>query len=187
MKDKVLVVVDMQNDFINGSLGTSEAQQIVENVAKKIRKHDGYILVTLDTHQDNYFETLEGKLLPVMHCLKYTDGWNLNEDIRAALFGKEYYMIEKPTFGTSQIGSSIKMWAAKNLGSFDFEIEIVGLCSDICVISNALLLRSEYPNVPITVYEDCCAGVTPQKHEAAMSVMESCQITVKRSEQSDKG
>ena len=173
---KVLIVVDMQNDFIDGSLGTQEAKNIVHSVCEKIRNFDGKIYVTLDTHQDNYLDTFEGKNLPVEHCIKGTNGWLINQSVRNALRGKDYSFIEKPTFGTTQLGSSIQMLSIENKG--DFEIEMIGLCTDICVISNALMLRAKFPEVKITVDASCCAGVTPESHEASLMTMRMCQIQV---------
>lgn len=174
---KFLVVIDMQNDFIDGSLGTPEAEAIVENVCRKIGSDEwDKIFVTQDTHEDNYLDTYEGKNLPVPHCIRGMAGWLLNASVRKMLSNKNYQMIEKPTFGTTQIASSIKMQAIESKG--DFSIEVVGLCTDICVISNVLMLRAAYPNVPIIIDASCCAGVTPEKHKAALEVMKSCQITV---------
>lgn len=173
---KILVVVDMQNDFIDGSLGTQEALSIVQPVCEKIKNFDGKIYVTLDTHQDNYLETFEGKHLPVEHCIKGTNGWILNPLVRDALKGQDYNFIEKPTFGTTQLGSSLQMLTVENKG--DFEIEIIGLCTDICVVSNALMLRAKFPDVKITVDASCCAGVTPESHAAALTTMKMCQIDV---------
>lgn len=172
----VLVVVDMQNDFIDGSLGTPEACSIVRPVCEKIKSFEGKIYVTLDTHQDNYLETFEGKRLPVEHCIQGTDGWILNPLVRDALKGQDYTFIEKPTFGTTQLGSSLQMLTVENKG--DFEIEIIGLCTDICVVSNALMLRAKFPDVKITVDASCCAGVTPESHAAALTTMKMCQIDV---------
>lgn len=174
--EKILIVVDMQNDFIDGSLGTQEARSIVQSVCEKIKDFDGKIYVTLDTHQDDYLDTFEGKHLPVEHCIKGTNGWILNESVRNALKGKDYIFIEKPTFGTTQLGSSIQMLTTEN--KRDFEIEVIGLCTDICVISNVLMLRAKFPDKKITVDASCCAGVTPEKHKAALEVMKSCQIDV---------
>jgi nicotinamidase-related amidase len=172
---KILVVVDMQNDFITGSLGTEEAQKIVPNVEKKIESYiadDHYIIMTQDTHEDDYLETLEGKMLPVKHCIADTEGWKIHESL---IFNKQVVVLEKCTFGTFQ-------FAVVHLGMDEIkdedEIEIVGLCTDICVISNALILRSLYPNNRIICDASCCAGTAPEKHDAALEVMKSCQIEV---------
>lgn len=179
---KFMVVVDMQNDFITGSLGTPEAKAIVPNVVERInafnREEGGILLVgTLDTHDKDYADTLEGKLLPVLHCIKGTEGWKLHPSIEE-LVDVDYFC-EKPTFGSLDL--MVKLSAVESLWPDPLtEIEIMGLCTDICVISNALLLRAAFPNVPIKVYANCCAGTTPEKHEAALKVMESCQIEVIR-------
>ena len=171
---KVLVVVDMQKDFVDGSLGTKEAVQIVPNVAEKIRAFDGDIFVTYDTHFENYLETAEGRKLPVEHCIKGTDGWKLDKDVAAALEGKVYTPVEKLTFGSVALPGMIE----KAAGGEEFCVELIGLCTDICVVSNALLIKAAFPEVPIAVDSACCAGVTPEKHEAALETMRSCQIDV---------
>lgn len=173
--EKILVVVDMQNDFIDGLLGTEEARSIVEFVYGKIIEFGGQIFVTQDTHSDNYLETLEGRHLPVEHCIANTEGWLINSFIRNALKSKNYAFIEKETFGSMKLVDKIAKILDKGVKG---SIEIVGLCSDICVVSNALMLRSAFPNTEITVDASCCAGVTPEKHKAAMEVMKSCQINV---------
>ena len=169
---KILVVVDMQKDFVDGALGTKEAQSIVPAAAKKIGAFEGEIFVTLDTHGEDYLETQEGKNLPVTHCVKGTPGWKLDKKIAAALKNKEHTLVEKPTFGSTQLPKLVK----KAVGRGKFSIELIGLCTDICVISNALLLKAHFPEAPIAVDASCCAGVTPEKHEAALETMRSCQI-----------
>lgn len=171
---KILVVVDMQNDFIDGALGSPEAELIVNNVVKKITEFDGKIFVTLDTHFDNYMETSEGKNLPVPHCIKNTNGWKLNSKVSEALANKKYEFVEKITFGSVDLPSLIK----NVIGEDDAEITLVGLCTDICVVSNALILKAMFPEITILVDASCCAGVTPGKHEAALETMKSCQIKV---------
>lgn len=171
---KVLVVVDMQNDFVDGALGTKEAVGIVDNVVSKIQSFDGKIIVTLDTHQHNYLETSEGKKLPVPHCIRMTNGWLLNEKVMMALSGKDYKTIEKRTFGSTRLVNEIR----KIKGDDDIEIEFVGLCTDICVVSNALLLKAYFPEVKMIVDASCCAGVTPESHNAALTTMKSCHIDV---------
>ena len=171
---KFLVVVDMQNDFIDGSLGTPEAQAIVPAAAGRIRacRAAGYTLVaTLDTHGENYLETPEGKKLPVCHCIRGTEGWNLNPLIREAL--GDCLLVEKPTFGSTRLPEVIRSGLAPEDCP---DIELIGLCTDICVISNALLLKAAFPDAAIRVRPDCCAGVTPEKHRAALEVLQSCQI-----------
>ena len=163
---KTLIVVDMQNDFITGSLGTKEAQEILPNVKEKIRQYqenNDEILFTRDTHQTDYLNTPEGKKLPVEHCIEGTEGWKIAEGLEVP--GCTY--IDKPTFG----------WTHWNERSFD-EIELIGLCTDICVVSNALILKATFPEVEITVDANCCAGVTPETHQAALETMKMCQIHV---------
>ena len=171
---KFLVVVDMQKDFVDGSLGTLEAVAIVPNVVKKINEFDGDIFVTYDTHFDNYMSTSEGKKLPVPQCIKGTDGWKLDSNVAKALQGKEYTEVEKITFGSVDLPDLI----FKAAGDEDFSIELVGLCTDICVVSNTLILKANYPEKSITVDASCCAGVTPESHNAALTTMKMCQINV---------
>lgn len=170
----ILVVVDMQKDFVDGTLGTGEAVAIVDNVAAKIAAHNGPIVVTYDTHSENYMDTAEGKKLPVPHCIKDTDGWQLNDRVAEALAGKEYTPIEKPTFGSVKLPRLVEELAAGE----DFSLELIGLCTDICVVSNALLLKANFPEIPISVDASCCAGVTPESHTAALTTMSFCQIDV---------
>ena len=170
---KILVVVDMQNDFIDGALGTQEALAIVDNVKDKIREYDKQdIFVTMDTHTPDYLNTQEGINLPVEHCIKGTEGWLVRSDIAELLNGANVY--EKPTFGSVRLARDIAEIAAAE----DIEIEMVGLCTDICVVSNALLLKAVMPEVPISVDPACCAGVTPESHEAALKTMQMCQIHI---------
>ena len=171
---KILVVVDMQNDFVDGALGSGEAVAIVPAVVKKIRDFDGEIFVTYDTHYENYMETAEGSKLPVPHCIKGTDGWKLNRDVMTALEEKTYTPVEKLTFGSVDLPGLIR----KAVGDEEFTVEVIGLCTDICVVSNALMIKANFPEAPITVDAACCAGVTPEKHEAALETMRSCQIDV---------
>ncbi len=170
-----LVVVDMQNDFVDGALGSAEAAAIVPAVAEKIKAFCGDIFVTCDTHFENYMQTAEGRKLPVPHCIKGTYGWALNADVAAALAGKKYTPVEKLTFGSTALPHLIRAAA----GPEDFSVELVGLCTDICVVSNALLLKAAFPEAPIAVDAACCAGVTPEKHAAALETMRSCQIDVR--------
>ena len=171
---KFLVIVDMQKDFVDGSLGSKEAQAMIPAAVKKIKGFKGEIFVTLDTHSKNYLETAEGKKLPVVHCVKGTDGWQLDENIKAALGKKEYTPVEKGTFGSVKLPKLIKNAA----GDEPFSVEFIGLCTDICVVSNVLLVKASFPEAPISVDSACCAGVTPEKHEAALETMRSCQIDV---------
>ncbi|MEE3449825.1 MAG: isochorismatase family cysteine hydrolase [Acutalibacteraceae bacterium] len=171
---KILVAVDLQNDFIDGALGTKEAQAIVENAAKKISEHNDLIYVTYDTHFEDYADTLEGKNLPVAHCIKGTKGWQLNDRIQQALTGKKYTKVEKVTFGSVNLPKLIK----QDTNGEPYEIELIGLCTDICVVSNALLLKANFPQVNVSVDANCCAGVTPELHNAALKTMGSCQIKI---------
>ena len=163
----ILIIVDMQNDFIDGALGTKEAKAIVPDVVKKIKDFDGEIIYTRDTHEENYLDTQEGRNLPVAHCIKGTPGWELDK----ALQGYEGKCFEKPTFGSKELAE----WAA----SQEFEsVELIGLCTDICVISNALLLKAYMPEMPVSVDASCCAGVTPASHNNALEAMKMCQIAI---------
>ena len=169
---RVLVVVDMQNDFIDQALGTKEAEAIVDNVAAKIKGFDGPVIYTKDTHSEDYLDTQEGRNLPVTHCIKGSDGWQISPNIPV----KEGAMVfEKPTFGSKELGEYLEKLAKDN----DMEeIEVIGLCTDICVISNALLIKAYLPEVKITVDSSCCAGVTPESHANALEAMKMCQINV---------
>lgn len=163
---KTLIVVDMQKDFIDGSLGTGEAQAIVGNVKKKIAEYSARgdeIIFTRDTHGEDYLDTPEGKKLPVKHCIRGTEGWEIAQGLEVP--GCIY--IDKPTFGYTG-------WREQNFE----EIELVGLCTDICVVSNALILKAMFPDAEITVDAACCAGVTPKTHQAALETMKMCQIRV---------
>lgn len=169
-----LIVVDMQKDFVDGALGTEEAVAIVPYVAETISAFDGEIFATLDTHYENYMETSEGRHLPVPHCVKGTEGWQLDKTVAEALNKKGYTPVEKHTFGSVDLPGLLREAA----GEEDLTITLVGLCTDICVVSNALLLKVNFPEVPIAVVAAGCAGVTPQAHEAALTTMASCQITI---------
>lgn len=173
--EKILVVVDMQNDFVDGALGTKEAEGIVDYVASRIRNFDGRIIVTMDTHGWDYLETAEGKKLPAPHCIRLTQGWLLNEKTLAALEGKKYKVIEKKTFGAKKLVKELRKKKYKK----DMDIEFLGLCTDICVVSNALLAKAYFPEARISVDAKGCAGVTPQSHKAALETMKMCQIDVK--------
>ncbi len=176
---KVLIVVDMQKDFVDGALGTPEAAAIVPKVTEKIRGWQGPIAVTYDTHQADYLDTQEGKNLPVAHCIEGTDGWELNDRVARALEekGREtaVEIFRKPTFGSVALAHRLSALAAEEELE---EIVLIGLCTDICVISNALLVKACLPEVPITVDAACCAGVTPESHGNALSAMRLCQIAV---------
>lgn len=169
---KILIVIDMQNDFIDGALGTAEAVGIVENVKRKIRSYPpGDVIATMDTHGEDYLQTQEGKNLPVTHCVRGSEGWQLRPDIAELLSGQIY---EKPTFGSVRLATDLK----ERLAREPFELELVGLCTDICVVSNALLLKAMMPEVSISVDASCCAGVTVETHRAALQTMKTCQIKI---------
>lgn len=168
---KVLVVVDMQKDFIDGALGTKEAVAIVDDVAETIKSFDGEVVFTRDTHFDNYMETQEGKNLPVPHCIKDTDGWQLDKKLEV-LRTDDMRVFDKLTFGSVELAAYLK--ENKELE----QVTLVGLCTDICVISNALLIKANLPEVEIRVIEKCCAGVTTQSHVNALEAMKMCQIQI---------
>lgn len=179
--NKLLVVVDMQNDFIEGSLGTTEAMYAANMAAEKIHNWEGDIFYTLDTHDEHYLNTSEGRYLPVKHCIEGTAGHELNFEILKALFYKENKAkgIRKHTFGSADLVDEIKYWVEMaDEGIEELEVQFIGLCTDICVITNALLVKTFIPELKVTVDAICCAGVTPEKHEAALEVMKSCQIEV---------
>ena len=163
---KILLVIDMQNDFINGALGTPEAEAIVDRVAEIGKYPAGDVIATRDTHPENYLETQEGRNLPVVHCVKGTTGWELHPKIAAAL--KDAVVIDKPTFGSKELAAELA----------ELEITLVGLCTDICVVSNALLVKAFLPETTVRVIADCCAGVTPESHKAALDTMRMCQIQI---------
>ncbi|MCQ2433623.1 MAG: cysteine hydrolase [Oscillospiraceae bacterium] len=169
-----LIVVDMQKDFVDGALGSKEAVAIVPNAAEKIRTFDGKIFVTFDTHFADYMDTQEGKKLPVPHCIKDTDGWRLDKQIEAALADKDFVRVEKNTFGAKHLPKLIQ----DDAHGEEFTITLIGICTDICVVSNALLLKANFPEAEISVVKTCCAGVTPALHDAAITTMQSCQITM---------
>ena len=170
MSRKILIVIDMQNDFITGPLGSKEAQAIIPKVVEKVKSYNSEcVYFTKDTHYDNYLETLEGQRLPVPHCIINTEGWRIIDELY--FYAEESRGIfYKHTFGYED-------WIGFNWSDVE-EIELCGVCTDICVVSNALALRMFFPNTKITVDSSCCAGVTPEKHEAALEVMRSCQIDV---------
>ena len=169
----ILVVIDMQNDFIDGALGTPEAVAIVPKVMVKMMNFDGLVLATRDTHGEDYLERQEGKKLPVVHCIKGTHGWEIKDEIQQLLISQP---IDKPTFGSEALGKVLKD-LNNDVEPID-SITLVGLCTDICVISNAMLLRAFLPEVPIMVDASCCAGVTPESHERALEAMKACQIEI---------
>ena len=191
---KILIVIDMQNDFIDAALGSQEAVSIIEAVKEKIRSYPPEdVIATMDTHETDYLSTQEGKFLPVEHCIRDTHGWEIREDIMELLDEAEIY--EKPTFACEDLAQDLRGYAMDMKARADrlneiaenpeetvgeqIELELVGLCTDICVVSNALLLKALMPEVKISVDSSCCAGVTPEKHAAALETMRSCQVVVK--------
>ncbi len=170
----ILIVVDIQKDFVDGALGTTEAVAMVDNAAKKIKEFGGYIFVTFDTHFEKYMGNAEADKLPVPHCIKGTDGWELDRNIAKALEGKDFTIVEKLTFGSVELPNLIR----KVVGEEDFDITLIGLCTDICVVSNALILKANFPEKNIYVDAACCAGVTPETHNAALTTMKMCQINI---------
>lgn len=170
----VLIVVDMQNDFVSGALGTPEAREIVPAVVERVEegvRRGERILFTRDTHGADYLETQEGKHLPVPHCIRGTEGWEIVEPLRKYA----EHPIDKPTFGSSQLG---RLLLAENEGTPIEKVTLIGLCTDICVISNALLVKAFLPEAEVAVDAACCAGVTPESHRTALAAMGPCQITV---------
>lgn len=164
-----LIVVDMQNDFIGGSLANQAAQSVVNNVKELVENYDGQVIFTRDTHLSNYLDTQEGKKLPVIHCIQNTFGWEICDQL------KDYVknVVDKPTFGSTKLPNFII-----NFNETIDKIELCGVCTDICVIANAVILKSFFPEVPVNVYASCCAGVTPQSHNTALAAMKSLQINV---------
>ena len=172
---KLLVVVDMQNDFITGALENKEGQMIVDKLADYIRDFDGDIIATRDTHTEEYMATQEGKKLPVPHCIRGTEGWNIVPAVQAALDKKaetaSVRYIDKPTFGSCKLGETVAAEAYT-------DVELCGVCTDICVISNALLTKAFLPNAHVKVDASCCAGVTPSSHNTALEAMKACHVEV---------
>ncbi len=167
---KYLIVVDMQMDFISGTLGSDDAKAIVAGVVDKVKNFDGKVIFTRDTHKENYMETQEGKNLPVVHCVKDTDGWQICDEL------KPYAetIIDKITFGCIDLPNYIQ-----SQNEVIDEIELCGLCTDICVISNAMILKAALPEVKISVDSSCCAGVTKESHNTALDAMKAVQIAIK--------
>ncbi|MDO5112431.1 MAG: isochorismatase family cysteine hydrolase [Clostridia bacterium] len=169
---KYLIVVDMQKDFIDGALGTPEAVAILPSVVEKIKGFSGKVLCTRDTHHENYLQTQEGKKLPVPHCIEGSEGWQLYPEIAPLVTEPP---IDKPTFGSAALGARL---ASENAVAPIESITLIGLCTDICVISNALLLKAFLPETRIVVDAACCAGVTAQSHQTALDAMRACQIEI---------
>lgn len=170
---KYLIVVDMQNDFITGSLGTKEAERILPKVLEKVKSFDGTVIYTKDTHGTDYLSTQEGKNLPVEHCMEGSWGWMLAEELERLSAGHKVF--NKPTFGSVELAAYLVEQAKEQEVE---EIELCGLCTDICVISNAFLIKANLPEVPVLVDASCCAGVTPESHSNALGAMKMCQVTV---------
>lgn len=176
MAEKYLIVIDVQNDFVTDALGTKEAQAIVEPVVEKIKSFEGTVIFTKDTHEERYLDTQEGTYLPVRHCIRGTKGWELVDPVDALRKERNAVVYEKPTFGSVELAEALRVkYENQELES----VELIGLCTDICVISNALLLKAVMPECPIYVDASCCAGVTPEKHQAALETMQSCQIILR--------
>lgn len=173
MKKDILIIVDVQNDFVTGALGTAEAQQMLPRLLKKAGQFDGEIFLTQDTHSEDYLNTQEGRLLPIPHCIAGTKGWELVPELEALREERNLKAYQKPCFGSEALASDLKELYGKGLLA---SVELVGICTDICVVSNALMIKSAMPELPVYVDPSCCAGVTPEKHLAALAVMESCQI-----------
>ena len=172
---KVLIVVDMQNDFIDGALSTKEAVNIVPNVIQKIKKFKGKVIYTKDTHKKDYLSTQEGKKLPVEHCIEGTPGWELHKNIQELIEDAQANIYNKDTFGSKELVQElIEIDKKEKIEG----IELIGLCTDICVISNALLIKAFLPEVKISVDAKCCAGVTPESHQNALNAMKMCQIEI---------
>lgn len=174
---RILIVVDMQNDFIDGSLGSHEAVTIVEPVRRMAASWDGPVVFTKDTHGADYMNTQEGRKLPVSHCIRGTKGWELEPGLNELCHAKNSLVFEKGTFGSRSLAEYL---AALNAAEPIEEIVLAGLCTDICVISNAMLIKAFLPEVPVAVEASCCAGVTPESHERALLAMEMCQVEVRR-------
>lgn len=167
---KTLIIIDMQNDFITGSLANKDAEAIIPGIVNYIKSFDGNIILTRDTHFKDYLSTQEGQYLPVEHCIYKTEGWEVHNDIKEALRTKQFDYVDKNTFGYPN-------WGSAYIYESD-EVILVGTCTDICVVSNALILKATYPNLKVTVLSDLCAGTTKENHEAALKVMGTCQCQV---------
>ena len=170
---KYLIVVDMQNDFITGSLGTKEAEAILPKVIEKVKNYDGTVIYTKDTHHADYLTTQEGKNLPVEHCIEGTWGWELAGELK--VLSKPNKVFNKPTFGSLELA---RYMTEENEKAEIEAIELCGLCTDICVISNAFVIKASLTEVPVSVDASCCAGVTPESHLNALAAMKMCQVTV---------
>jgi nicotinamidase-related amidase len=173
--NRILVVVDMQKDFVTGCLGSEEAKSILPAVVEKVQAFEGEVVFTRDTHREDYLNTQEGKNLPVKHCVQGTDGWELMPELEELRVKRNAVVFDKPTFGSTALGAwMVKRHAEKPID----QIVLVGVCTDICVISNALLLKAYLPEVPVAVDGACCAGVTLESHKRALLAMKSCQVEI---------
>lgn len=180
-KKKILLVIDVQNDFITGALRNEEAIKALPNIVKLLSTEEyDEVYVTMDTHDKNYLKTLEGQKLPVEHCIEGTWGWHMPEEVKATKAIQNAEIYEKPTFGSRELAN--RLWTHIFNEDFanaqNYEFTIIGFCTDICVVSNALMLRANFPNNRITVLRDCVAGVTPESNKAALLTMKMCQIEV---------
>lgn len=171
---KFLLVIDMQNDFITDALGTPEAPLIVEPLCELVRNFDGEVIYTRDTHQADYMETREGRNLPVPHCIEGTSGWEICDAVKECMKGTDA-VINKPTFGAMELPAVI---LEKTEGKAPQEIHFAGLCTDICVISNAMICKAAFPEADVIVHSGCCAGVTPESHQTALNAMAACQMVI---------
>ncbi len=189
MKIRLLLVIDMQNDFITGALGNDECRAVVPKVIARMEqaRKDGWkIICTQDIHEDNYLETGEGRRLPVEHCLRGTNGAELIDEIEEFMTRyddhHELFLSESPfeksAFGSTDLSNALKKYDIE-------EIELIGVCTDICVISNAMILRSDYPEIEVSVNQQCCAGVSPESHKNALMAMQGCQINIKKGDDED--
>jgi len=176
MANNYLIVIDMQNDFITGAVGSPDAVSIVGRVCEEIRAFKGTVIFTKDTHYENYAETQEGRLLPVPHCIKGTEGWELTPELEALRKELGARVFEKPCFGSAELAEFLR---EENGRARIDSIELIGLCTDICVETNSLLLKTFLPETEILVDAHCCAGTTPENHEAALAVMKSCQVLIR--------
>lgn len=176
MANNYLIVIDMQHDFVSGALGTPEAQAIVADAAAYARDFEGTVVFTKDTHEEGYLETQEGRNLPVVHCVRDTPGWELVPELEEVRAERGALVFEKPTFGSVQL----VWWLAEENDAEPIDsIELIGLCTDICVVSNALLIKAHFPEIPVRVNSALCSGVTPASHDAALTTMKSCQVEVR--------
>lgn len=175
MANDFLIIVDMQNDFVSGALGTPEARSIVEAVARRAEEFEGTVVFTKDTHGEDYLQTQEGANLPVVHCVRDTPGWDLVDELERVRNLRDALVFDKPSFGSLDLAA----WLVEQNDVEPIDsIELAGLCTDICVVSNALLIKANLPEVPLRVQSALCAGVTPQSHQAALDTMRSCQVQV---------